>query len=44
MCDYEIESTIPKESRMIASDDVFDFMLNLRCINNGIDDKREELF
>ncbi len=44
MCDYETESAIPKESRMITSDDVFDFMLNLRCINNGIDAKREELF
>lgn len=44
MCDYETESAIPKESRMITSDDVFDFMLNLRCINNGIDVKREELF
>lgn len=44
MCDYEIEAAIPKESRMITSDDVFDFMLNLRCINNGIDVKREELF
>ena len=44
MCDYEIEAAIPKESRLITSDDVFDFMLNLRCINNGIDAKREELF
>lgn len=44
MCEYEIEVPIPKQSRMITSDDVFDFMLNLRCINNGIDAKREELF
>ena len=44
MCEYETESPIPKQSRMITSDDVFDFMLNLRCINNGIDAKREELF
>lgn len=43
LCDYETEIPIPKESRMITSDDVFDFMLNLRCINNGIDTKREEL-
>lgn len=44
MCEYEIKAPIPKHSRMITSDDVFDFMLNLRCINNGIDAKREELF
>lgn len=43
MCEYETETPIPAESRMITSDDVFDFMLNLRCINNGIDAKREEL-
>ena len=44
LCDYETEQAIPKHSCMITSDDVFDFMLNLRCINNGIDVKREELF
>ena len=42
-CDYEADSYISSDSRMITSDDVFDFMLNLRCINNGIDSKREEL-
>lgn len=35
---------MPKGSRIITSDDVFDFMLNLRSINEGIDRKREELF
>ena len=35
---------IPDVSRMITSDDVFDFMLNLRALNDGIDNKREELF
>lgn len=30
--------------RIITSDDVFDFMLNVRTLNNGIDEKREELF
>ena len=29
---------------MITSDDVFDFMLNLRSLNDGIDRRREELF
>lgn len=44
MCSYEVACDIPKQSRIITSDDVFDFMLNLRSINNGINQKREELF
>ena len=44
MCDYEEELPVPKESRIITSDDVFDFMLNLRSINDGINLKREQLF
>ena len=43
-CDYETVSAIPKNSRIITSDDVFDFVLDLRCINEGIDNKRETLF
>lgn len=44
MCDYEALQKIPGRSRIITSDDVFDFVLNLRCLNNGIDNKREDLF
>lgn len=44
MCSYEVTCDIPKQSRIITSDDVFDFMLNLRSINNGINRRREELF
>ena len=44
MCSFETEQEIPKDSRIITSDDVFDFMLNLRSMNEGIDRKREELF
>ncbi len=44
LCSYETENEIPAGSRIITSDDVFDFMLNLRSINEGIDRKREELF
>lgn len=44
LCSYEEERKIPADSRIITSDDVFDFMLNLRSINEGIDRKREELF
>ena len=43
MCEYEAEKKIPLHSAIITSDDVFDFMLNLRSINEGIDRKREEL-
>lgn len=45
MCDFTLRgcSALPKDSRVITSDDVFDFMLNLRSINEGIDRKREEL-
>jgi len=35
---------ITEASRIITSDDVFDFMLNLRTLNEGIDQKREDLF
>lgn len=44
LCSYEEELRIPKGSRIITSDDVFDFMLNLRSVNEGINRKREELF
>lgn len=44
LCDYELDNQIPKISKIITSDDVFDFMLNLRSINNGISLRREELF
>lgn len=44
LCDYELRQPIPAESRIITSDDVFDYMLNLRALNEGIDLRREELF
>ena len=40
----QLETEIPKDSRIITSDDVFDYMLNIRYLNEGIDQKREELF
>lgn len=43
-CRYELRAEVPPESRTITSDDVFDFMLNLRTLNQGIDEKREDLF
>lgn len=44
MCEYKEKKQIPETSRIITIEDVFDFMLNLRSINEGIDRKREELF
>lgn len=44
MCHYETRQPITPDSRVITSDDVFDYMMNVRTINEGIDRKREELF
>lgn len=44
ICDIYVETDIPKNSRIITSDDVFDYILNIRSINEGIDIKREKLF
>jgi len=44
LCEMYLEDEIPENSRIITSDDVFDYMLNIRNINEGIDQKRDELF
>lgn len=44
LCQEELRQPIPENSRIITSDDVFDYMLNLRALNEGIDLRREELF
>lgn len=44
MCHYELRAGIPPQSRIITSDDVFDYMLNLRAVNEGIDQRREKLY
>ncbi|MCI9464396.1 MAG: AAA family ATPase [Lachnospiraceae bacterium] len=49
LCSYQdsrgnSKGKMPHGSRIITSDDVFDFMLNLRSINDGVDTRREELF
>ena len=43
MCDWEVVAEIPAESRILTSDDVFDYMLSIRSLNEGIDAKRDEL-
>ena len=42
-CSVEAEN-VPKHSQILTSDDVFDYMLNIRYLNDGIDVRREELF
>lgn len=42
-CRVTVDEKIPQNSRIITSDDVFDMMLDIRSINEGIDRKREQL-
>lgn len=44
MCGYELNTALPDNSRVITSDDVFDYILNIRSLNGNIDNKREQLF
>lgn len=44
LCEMYVEQEVPKTSRIITSDDVFDYMLDVRNINDGIDKKREDIF
>ena len=44
MCSMDELNNIPAHSRIITSDDVFDLMLNIRNLNDGIDNRREEIF
>ena len=37
-------ATIPLDGQILTSDDVFDYLLNVRYLNDGIDTRREELF
>lgn len=42
-CSFICELEITPHSRIITSDDVFDFMLDLRSLNSGVDRRRDEL-
>lgn len=44
LCEAELNNSIPFNSRIITSDDVFDYMINIRNLNEGIDNKRDDLF
>ena len=44
MCDYEEAREKPSEIKIVTSDDVFDYLFDVRSINNKLDNKRNELF
>lgn len=44
MCKPGFYGNVPRHSKLITSDDVFDYMLDMRKLNERIDVKREELF
>lgn len=44
MCGMEAVDFLPGNRSIITSDDVFDYLLNIRSLNEGIDRKREEIF
>lgn len=44
MCRMELRRSVPEGSCIVTSDDVFDHMLSLRELNEGIDRRREDVF
>ena len=44
MCRMELRKPVPQGSCIITSDDVFDHMIALRELNDGIDHRRTEVF
>lgn len=43
LCEVCTAGKLPPNSCIVTSDDVFDYMLNIRSLNEGIDLRREEL-
>ncbi len=46
LCDAEpvFGGGVPSGSKIITSDDVFDYLLDIRALNSGVDKRRNELF
>lgn len=44
LCTAQVCGEIPAGSRIVTSDDVFDYMQNVRALNEGLDLRREDLF
>lgn len=43
LCKYNLEENLSPDSRIITSDDVFNKVLDIRRLNDGIDDRRNSL-
>ena len=43
-CNYNLHNDLTENSRIITSDDVFSYMLDVRDINHGIDTERQNRF
>jgi predicted ATPase len=43
LCNFKRTEAIPSASKIIASDDVFDQVLDIRRLNDGVDNKRADL-
>ena len=44
LCQFHTLHAIPAGSLILTSDDVFDYMLDLRALNDGVDMRREQMF
>jgi len=47
LCRYHLDrrhDRVPRESRIVTSDDVFDYLLDVRAVNEGLDRRREDIF
>lgn len=44
LCEPRTMRPIPTGSMILTSDDVFDYMLDLRALNDGVDMRREQMF
>ena len=43
LCKYEMTNNIPYEIKAISSEDIFDYLLNVRRINHGLYNRRSEV-
>ena len=43
LCKYEMTNNIPYEIKAISSEDIFDYLLNVRRINHGLYNRRNEV-
>lgn len=44
LCTYKADNQYPKKGTIITSDDVFNYMLNVRAVNQDVDFNRKKLF